>query len=311
MGWLIGIVIAICLLAAFLIILSDVTYISVFKPKRRKKDKNRIIGVSSLDTGMMNSINSWYKDNLPERISIRSDDGLKLSALNYGAEEYSEKWAVILHGYKSNAREMKYFAMEFYERGFNVLSPDLRGHGGSEGKYIGMGFDDRMDAAKWVNLLVSSNPDCKIVLFGVSMGAATALMTAAEPLPENVKCIISDCAFSDLLELAYYKLKRVPKAIAAVAIGLVSAVMKVRAGYTIKDASPVKMLKSCSLPILYIHGDKDAKIPVEMANTLYESTPSYKEILIVGGARHASSALTAEDVYWEKIERFTDKFLQE
>lgn len=310
MGWLFGVVIAVCALAAFLIIVSDVIYICVFKPKR-KKGKNRIIGVSSLDTRLINTINSWYKDNIPERITIRSDDGLKLSALNYGAEEHSDRWAVVLHGHKSSAREMKYFAMEFYLRGYNVLAPDLRGHGGSEGKYIGMGFHDRRDIAKWVNLLVSNNPDCKIILFGVSMGAASAVMTASEQLPSNVKCVISDCAFSDLTELAYYKMKRAPKALTAVLIKLVSAVMKIRAGYKIKDVSPVSMLKKCELPALYIHGDKDAKIPSDMAHTLYDNTQSYKEILIVGGARHASSAHTAEDVYWERVERFAERCLSE
>lgn len=118
---------------------------------------------------------------------IESSDGLKLHAYMVNQNENSDKWAIVVHGYGGSGKLMRAKAKYFYEMRYNVLIPDLRGHGKSEGEYIGMGWKDRLDIINWINFIIKGNSNSKIVLHGTSMGAATVLMASGEDLPSNVK----------------------------------------------------------------------------------------------------------------------------
>jgi hypothetical protein len=51
---------------------------------------------------------------------------------------------------------------------------------------------------KWIHYVLNRvGPDAQIVLHGVSMGGATVRMTSGEKLPEQVKCVVADCAYDD------------------------------------------------------------------------------------------------------------------
>ena len=71
---------------------------------------------------------------------------------------------------------MMSYGEKYYEMGYNVLLPNNRAHGNSEGNYIGMGWLDKDDIACWVNWINKQDPNAKIILHGVSMGAATTMM---------------------------------------------------------------------------------------------------------------------------------------
>ena len=78
--------------------------------------------------------NSNYTDKY-----INSFDNLKLHGYEVKNENKTNKWAIVVHGYTSEGELVSSKAKHFYEMGYNVLVPDLRGHGKSEGDYIGMG----------------------------------------------------------------------------------------------------------------------------------------------------------------------------
>ena len=73
---------------------------------------------------------SKYK---PNTLTIRSFDKLNLKGYEYMNEPSSHKWAIVVHGYNGRASEMTKYVRNFYEQGYNVIAPDLRGHGNSEG----------------------------------------------------------------------------------------------------------------------------------------------------------------------------------
>src|SRR5699024_6839140 len=107
--------------------------------------------------------------------------------------------AIIAHGYMGDAESMYQFADMYHRLGYNVLVPDARGHGKSQGDYIGFGWPERKDYVKWIHEVLSQNGSKEnIILHGVSMGAATVMMTSGEKLPTNVKAIIEDCGYSSI-----------------------------------------------------------------------------------------------------------------
>lgn len=240
---------------------------------------------------------------------IRSFDGLRLNAYEYTHEDAGGKWAVLAHGYTGNALQMLVSAKRFFEMGFNVLTPDARGHGESEGDYIGMGWHDRLDIVDWVDYLLAGQPDAQIVLFGVSMGAATVMMASGEALPDNVRAIVEDCGYSSVSGEFAYQMKQLFGIPAFPVMNFASAVTRLRAGFFLGEADAAAQVAKSKTPILFIHGDADTFVPFYMQDIVYEAAGAEKEKLVAPGAGHGMSAHVLGEEYWEAVASFLARFV--
>ncbi|UTY38031.1 alpha/beta fold hydrolase [Allocoprobacillus halotolerans] len=108
--------------------------------------------------------------------SIQSYDDLFLHA--YYIEQDAPVYVIMVHGYRSDGTSIINPIKRFYKQGYNLLIPDLRGHGQSEGDYIGMGWDDRYDILGWIDYILTKDAHAQIILYGVSMGGATVMNVA-------------------------------------------------------------------------------------------------------------------------------------
>ncbi|MBR6473168.1 MAG: alpha/beta fold hydrolase [Firmicutes bacterium] len=245
------------------------------------------------------------------KVKCTSDDGYELIAACFKQQEPEGRpWVVLLHGYTGWKEEMYHYAARYYEQGFNILCPDLRCQGESEGDYIGMGWTDRADVMLWIDMILKSYPDAEIVLHGESMGSSCAIMlTGMEGLPVNVKCVVSDCAYADTMSMFRKQLKdwfSLPD------LGFVSSAryfLIMRGGYDLKEASALDQVVNSDTPILFIHGDKDRIVPVSSAEALYEACPSEKDIMIVEGAGHAQCCYKDPEAYYDKVFRFIERYV--
>ncbi|MCL1631444.1 alpha/beta hydrolase [Sporolactobacillus sp. CPB3-1] len=245
----------------------------------------------------------------PTDLFINSSDGLKLHACRFVPHPECHRWAVLLHGYMGDASNMFYYASVFADHQFNVLIPDLRGAGQSEGDYIGMGWHDRLDVVAWINRLVKWDPQARIVIFGISMGAATAMMTAGEKLPSHVACVVEDCGYTSVADEFAYELRNLFRLPAFPILRFADRVTRSRAGYGIFEASAIEQLKKSNVPILFIHGDKDTFVPTSMVHRVYEAAAGDKELLLVKNATHGASALVDPELYFSTLFRFIDKYI--
>lgn len=204
---------------------------------------------------------------------------------------------------------MKRWARNFYEKGYNVLTPDLRGHGKSEGDYIGMGWHDSLDLLLWINKVIEIDPAAEIVLFGISMGGATVMMTSGEELPSNVKVIVEDCGYSSVsgvFAYQFYDLFHLPE---FPVLKAANTVTNLRAGYDLYKASAVKQVAKSKIPILFIHGDKDTFVPFKMLAEVYEAAIAPKEKLVIKGAGHGEAETVDPKAYWSGIWSFIEKYI--
>ncbi|WP_100488031.1 alpha/beta hydrolase [Sporolactobacillus pectinivorans] len=254
---------------------------------------------------------AFIEQNSPEDVFLVSNDRLKLHAYRFYTHADSHKWVIPLHGYTNQGSDMFFFVAMFAQHGFNALVPDLRGAGKSEGDYIGMGWDDRLDIVAWINSIVDLDPAAKIVVYGISMGAATAMMTAGENLPENVAAIVEDCGYTSVADEFSYELHNLYSLPAFPVLPLADKAIRGKAGFSIYQASSVEQLKKAKVPMLFIHGEKDTYVPTEMVYKVYEAAPVDKELLIVKGAPHASSSFVNPKLYFSKIFDFVEKHLPE
>ena len=256
----------------------------------------------------LNDAQKWLeeKSNYSDKY-IESYDKLQLHS--YVVTQNSNKWAIVVHGYGGSGKLMSDKSKYFYDMGYNVLIPDLRGHGKSEGDYIGMGWKDRLDIISWINFIIKENPNAEIVLHGTSMGAATVLMTSGENLPSNVKAIVADCAYTSAWDEFSYQLETYLKVPSSYILNVTNMVTKLKAGYSLKEASALESVKKATVPILFIHGDKDKFVPYSMMDKLYDATSSPKEKLTIDGGEHANSDLVSPFLYWLTLEDFLNQYV--
>ena len=274
--------------------------------------KDMIFGDDGHDTSLEveADVNWLIKDSNYIDTYITSSDNLKLHAYEVKNENKTDKWAIVVHGYTSEGKLLSSKAKHLYNMGYNVLVPDLRSHGTSEGNYIGMGWHDRLDIIDWINYIVKNNPKSEIALHGTSMGSATVLMVSGEKLPSNVKAIVADCGYTSVYDEFSYQLKQLFNLPAFPIMNFSDVVTHIRAGYCLNDASAINQVKKSTTPILYIHGDKDDFVPYYMMDELYNATNSEKEKLTIEGGEHANSDLVNPKLYWSTVNSFLEKYIE-
>ncbi len=254
----------------------------------------------------------WTSMVNPNNIScweIQSFDDLQLKAYYFKRPERSHKYAILVHGYHGRGLEMTDYGRGFYQHGYNLLVPDLRGHGESEGHYIGFGWHDHMDVIRWIYRLIEEDPAASIALFGLSMGAATVMMVSGDPLPPNVKCIIEDCgytsAWAECAEQLHVQYKLPPFPV----LSMANLMMRFTDRYTLRDANAIRQVAKSITPMLFIHGEEDTFVPYDMLAPLYETATCEKQKLSIPGAGHAQCVRQAPELYWKTIRAFLDKYI--
>jgi len=172
---------------------------------------------------------SWFvADRLtrPERYPLTSDPGdlgLAYESVEFESAEHgltlrgwwipsqdSDRAVILVHGRSSNRSGydpqpgatggLLRQAGGIVERGYSVLSFDLRGHGESDGVRYSMGWLERRDVRGAIVYVQSRGiPVSRIGLVCHSMGAATCLLTAAEE--PDLAGVVADSPYARLTDL--------------------------------------------------------------------------------------------------------------
>lgn len=270
------------------------------------------VSAESMDVLLDGDWRDWSAAQDFEEWKMESYDGLDLRGYFLEAEEPTNKTVVFAHGYLGGAKDMSIYGEYYYEElGYNMFTADLRGHGESEGDYIGFGWHDRLDYLDWIDKIVKElGSETEIVLHGISMGAATVLMTSGEALPDNVKAIVADSPYTSVYDLFAYQLDRMfhlPEIPILPTTGLVT---NLRAGYTLKEASALEQVRKTDIPILYIHGKEDTFVPTEMTKELQANTNSDSEMVLFDDANHGESFVKNKEKYISKLVAFLNEHMQ-
>ncbi|MBQ7383602.1 MAG: alpha/beta hydrolase [Clostridia bacterium] len=243
-----------------------------------------------------------------ETVCILSRDGLKLVGSYIPSSQKTNKLIIAFHGYRScAAAEFSLICEKILGNGYSLLLPDQRSHGRSEGKYIGFGALERYDCKSWCEYAVERfGEDTEIYLYGLSMGAASVIMSTETGLPENVRAIVADCGFSTPWAVIKYRLKVKYRLPPIPLIYFMNYWSRILANFDFRDASTVEAIKKSKLPILLIHGTEDKTVPVEMS---YEnhSAGGNTSLRIYEGVHHVSACLSDFERYSKDFFEFLDK----
>lgn len=237
-----------------------------------------------------------------ENWTLESFDGLELHAKRFFPAENSNRWAILVHGYGRDGTFAYDYAEEYLKRGWNVLVPDLRAAGESQGEFITMGALESRDVLLWTEQLP---PDAKIILHGVSMGAATVLMTAALE-PKNLCAVVEDCGYTSAYEMFAAQLEKIFGLPEYPIMPCANLVCKIKTTVKISDAAPLEVVDKIKVPIIFIHGDEDGLVPFEMMTRLFDKAIAPKEKFVVAGAGHADAKRKNPAAYFDKVFAFLE-----
>ena len=276
-------------------------------PKSATKDKDKLMSSGDLSETVAAIMDAAKKleETEHEQVEITAQDGTTLVG-HWFYPDNAKRIIIAMHGWRSTwSQDFGAIAPFWLENDCAVLFAEQRGQGNSGGEYMGFGLLERYDCFDWINW-VNKRTDAKLPIYlgGVSMGATTILMTAGFELPENVRGIVADCAFTS----PHAIWKHVVENNFHIPYGLHSKaakdICKKRIQVSSDSYSTTEALKKCTVPVLFIHGTDDHFVPIEMTYENYKACVSESRLFVVPGAEHGMSYLVDKDGYEAAVKRF-------
>lgn len=305
------ILICVAALAALILLISAICFLKIFySPKRKPRaDDDYELPEGKEYEPLYPQMIEWTKQSRAtphKKVSIQTFDGLTLRGRYYEISP-DAPIEIMMHGYQGNSeRDLSGGIFRAMNIGHNVLIYDHRGSGKSDGRIITFGINESRDCRSWINyVLTEINPDAKIILSGVSMGGATAMITAGyDDLPDNVVGIVADCGYTSAKAIIK-KVMRDMKLPAGLLYPFVQLGARIYGRFNIDEFSPIDQVKKAKMPIIFVHGDKDDFVPIEMSKENYEACGSkVKKLLIIKGAAHGLAYPIAKDEYLKELKEF-------
>ena len=252
---------------------------------------------------------AWMKEcrSTPhEDVSITSFDGLTLWG-KYYERIPGAPIELMFHGYRGTAeRDLCGGMQRCFALGRNALIVEQRASGRSGGNVISFGVNESRDCLAWVDFMIGHfGPEVKIMLTGISMGAATVLTAAGEKLPSNVFAVLADCGYTSAKAIIK-KVIRDMKLPADLSYPFVKLGAKLYGHFDLEETSPVEAMKRCRVPVIFFHGESDDFVPCEMSRENFQACVSPKRLVTVPGAGHGLSYMVDREGYLEALAEFAE-----
>ena len=300
---IIGVILAV--LTAAILLISYICYRMTFRHAKRESDPRAPIKLAgySEHKPRMDALIDLAMATPCEMISITARDGAILTARYYHVRD-GAPLEIQVHGYKGHPmRDFCSGVNDSQRRGHNLILISQRSHAPSGGRCITFGVKERYDCLDWIDYAVSRfGKDVKIVLIGISMGAATVLMASGLDIPDNVKLVVADCPFSSPKAIIKKVIKDM-KLPAELAFPFVRLGGLIYGGFDVSSASATDAVRHSRIPTVIIHGEGDTFVPCYMSEEIYAaSDKSITKLMTFKNAEHGMSYFSDSERYLGEVE---------
>ena len=245
-------------------------------------------------------------------VEITSRSGFKLRGWFIPPPARSDGRAgIFVHGAKSSRfQALEQGAKFWHRRGYGLLAMDLSGRGTSGGRYVTYTVNERLDVESMLQWLREREEidERKVVLFGTSNGAGSAIYAAAGDT--TLAALALDAPYSDLWDASGEELTargyrpqiRYPLALA---VGW-------RAGFDLRTIRPGEVITEIEAPVLFLHGDADRRVPPHHSEKMAEARRKARlptERWVLPGGEHGFDNYPPEGIFWSRILDFFDRSL--
>ena len=279
-----------------------------YAPRKKLSDSEEIdIPEGEIYEPFRPQMENWTREvrAMPrEHFTITSFDGLTLHADFF---EYAPgaPMEIMFHGYRGSAeRDLSGGVQRCFLLKRSVLLVDQRCSRRSQGDVITFGIREHRDCLSWLDFMVEHfGPDRKIILTGISMGAATVMMAADKDLPSNVIGILADCGYTSPKDIIC-KVIRDMGISPALGYPFVKLGAKLFGRFGLEEDSPEEALKNAKVPVIFYHGEDDDFVPCDMSRRNYAACASRKALITVSGAGHGLSYPVEPERYLKTLADF-------
>lgn len=220
----------------------------------------------------------------------------------------SDTTVILLHGYNESGMDARMFAPYWWERGYNVLIPELWRKEGDI-KLTTFGVYEQYDVYDVIQ--AEGLADDRLILHGRGTGAATALLLSAnEAYDCGVDLVVADSVYSDLQSLKVKMLKS-QFGLGELLVGkLLSNTAASTLGFDLTTVNIAEAAGATEIPKFFVCGAIDHFLGSEETEAVYQAADGACELLVVEGARHrmayTKSAFDEADPYRSGLDKFVD-----
>ncbi|MGZ8512807.1 MAG: alpha/beta hydrolase [Candidatus Limnocylindria bacterium] len=239
-----------------------------------------------------------------ESVRFTTDDGVTLSGWLIPAERDTRTAVILLHGFTGHRLASLPAVVPWLHERHHVLQFDFRGHGESDSRLVTLGSHERRDVAAAVRFMESRGLG-PIALYGISMGASTAIV-AAPDLP--VAAVVADAPFAQLHHPVANRMRQVGYPLADIGGRVIVAGVALRTRSWLGE--PIRAVKRLApRALLVIATREDRLISWRQGLALFEAAGEPKELWVVDGAEHGDAYLAQPDAYRERVLAFLERHL--
>lgn len=242
---------------------------------------------------------------LAEDLTLVRPDGVVIAA--WFIPGRTRRTLLLLHGAGGERSSLLDFAGRFHHHGYTVCLPDMRGHGASSPAVCTFGLRESADMVALLDLL-AQRPDVDLAamgVFGTSMGAAVALLTAA--LDPRLKVVVADSAYARLADVLR---RRRHSGLYGLLTPIRRRLIQEASGFRVAQVDVARAVAAMPpRPVLLIHGTHDEIVPVAQSDLLYAALPEPKQVWVVEGAGHVEAFRPDPAAYEERVIAWVDAVL--
>lgn len=251
------------------------------------------------------------KPSAYENVTLKTDDSLQLEGwyIDRDSAKYNAilpKGTVILfHGHGGKKSDLLPEANEFYALGYNVFLIDFRAHGNSDGNLCTIGFEESKDV-KVAYDFIEAKGEKNIILYGVSLGAAT-ILKAFEDGYINPQKIILEMPFGTLQDAVKGRLKimNLPQQPFA---SLLTFWGGAEQGFWAFKFKPQEYAKKVNCPTLLQWGSNDKRVSAKETNTIFQSlNTTQKTFVEYKNSAHQSLCINENGKWKTEVANFLNK----
>ncbi|KAJ8611470.1 hypothetical protein CTAYLR_005152 [Chrysophaeum taylorii] len=181
----------------------------------------------------------------------------------------------------------------------SLVAFDFSGCGRSEGDYVTLGVQEKDDVATVVEDIRRSSPDAKIILWGRSMGAVSAILFG------QVDAMVLDSPFSSMRQLVDDVAKRALPRVPSCCVGCIAFQLrrsaKKRTRCDVLKVSATEAARVARAPALFIAADRDALAPPDTHSAYLASIWAASATIVRFDGEHNSPRPA---FIYDKIARF-------
>jgi pimeloyl-ACP methyl ester carboxylesterase len=240
-----------------------------------------------------------------EELKIPISSKFKLNAWYFPSN--SRHTLLLLHGIHLSKPYLIPFAKKFQEMGFNVLLPDHRAHGESDGKWITYGKNEVHDIIQTVEWLEKEKPFEKISMFGISYGSIIGSQTAIK-IKNKFNSFVFQSPYTNLDLIIRWSIVKKLGNWAKILVPGVRLWVKILAGFWLNQVNVLQACQNLDKPTLFIAAEKDEVCPAFETIKCYEASAKPSEIWIVKDSKHNNiHKVAGEEFYFKRIVEFLTK----